>query len=597
MASITLSNTLLLVGAILVLIGVFSSLVAQRFGAPLLLVFLVIGMLAGQDGLLGLTFDDYQLTYMIGSLALAIILFDGGLRARFSRMRGAMVPAALLSTLGVIITAGVTAVGAWLLLPLNWPEALLVGAIVGSTDAAAVFFLLRAGGIQLRPRVAATLEVESGTNDPVAVFLTLVLVEILLAPGERFGATVLIMLAQQAVLGTLLGVAGGYFGVWLLNRMALPGGLHSLFVVSGAVFVFALASVTGGSGFLAVYLAGLVMGNQPVRAMPSIVSFHDTATWLAQIIMFLVLGLLVTPSELIRYLVPAIAVAAVLILIARPLAVWLCLAPFGFHRRDKTFIAWVGLRGAVSVFLAAIPMLSGVPNAEIFFNTAFFVVLISLLVQGWSIRTAARRLRVTVPRTTVPVRRVELDLPGQLDYEMVAYPIVEDSPVLHGRRLPPWVRPVFIIRENQILEPGIAGHLVAGDYAYFLAPPGRVERLDQVFAAPADQSLAANQSVACRGDASMGELADSWHLDIGDDVRALTVGEWLAHALPRPIRPGDQLIIDHAWLVVSDVDGEEITRVELFFRDPMDGWYPQAMKHPRLGPPIRAFRRWLDRRR
>ncbi len=387
MASIGFVDTVLMFGALLIAIGILSSLVATRFGAPLLLVFLVIGMLVGEDGPGGLAFGDYQLTYLIGSVSLAIILFDGGLRTRVRAARGAFRPAVLLATVGVLVTTGLTGLVAVYLLKLSLLQGLLVGATIASTDAAAVFFLLRAGGMQLKRRVGATLEIESGTNDPIALFLVLFLTEAVLSGGSGLGWPLLGDLAGQAAIGGVIGVGGGLAIAWCLNKLDLPSGLHPPFVVTMAVLIYGVSANLHGSGFLAVYLAGLVVGNRPVRAFPAVLSFHDAATWLCQIVMFLVLGLLVSPERLIDVLVPALGVAAFLIVFGRPLAVWLCLTPFGFSRREKLFVSWVGLRGAVSIFLAAVPTLAGVPHADVYFNIAFVVVLVSLIVQGWTITT------------------------------------------------------------------------------------------------------------------------------------------------------------------------------------------------------------------
>ena len=384
-------NIGILLGALLVLAGIMSSLVAMRFGAPLLLVFLAVGMLAGEAGPGGIKFDDVRITYVVGSIALALILFDGGLRTRFVVFRNVMAPAVTLATAGVLLTAALTAPVAKYALGMTWWEALLVGAVVSSTDAAAVFFLVHAGGLRLRPRVGATLEVESGSNDPFAVLLTIILVEVLLV-GDRSWQHLLAMLAEQAVLGTVLGILGGRAVVFVLNRLGLAQGLHAPFVTTSALVIFGLASAVHASGFLAVYLAGLVVGNRPTRAHNTVVVFLDAVTWLAQIVMFVLLGLLVWPQRLIESLWPALAVAAALMLVARPAAVFLCLSPFDFSWRERTFIAWVGLRGAVGIFLASIPLLVGLPNAYLYFDIAFVVVLTSLLIQGWTIASAARRL-------------------------------------------------------------------------------------------------------------------------------------------------------------------------------------------------------------
>src|SRR6266576_3086324 len=274
MASLDTVSIGILFGALLVLAGILSSLVAMRFGAPLLLVFLIVGMLAGEEGPGGIRFDDVRTTYVVGSIALALILFDGGLRTRFATFRNVLAPAVMLATLGVLITAALTAPAAKYLLGMSWVEALLVGAVVASTDAAAVFFLVHAHGLRLRPRVGAILQVESGSNDPFAVLLTILLVEFLTV-GDRSWQHVAWVLAEQAILGTILGILGGRAIVFVLNRLGLAQGLHAPFVTTSALVIFGLASSVHASGFLAVYLAGLVVGNRPMHAHSPVVVFLD----------------------------------------------------------------------------------------------------------------------------------------------------------------------------------------------------------------------------------------------------------------------------------------------------------------------------------
>src|SRR6202166_2104072 len=394
MASLDTVSIAILLGSLLVLVGILSSLLALRFGAPLLLVFLVVGMLAGEGGPGGLKFDDVRTAYTVGSVALALILFDGGLRTRVATFRNVLVPAVTLATVGVLITTLLTAPIAKFVLGISWIQALLIGAVVASTDAAAVFLLINAGGLRLRSRVRATLEVESGTNDPFAVFLTLLLVEFMLV-GDQGWSHALVTFLRDTVLGCIIGVAGGRIITLVLNRLALPQGLHAPFVGVSALVVFASANAVHASGFLAVYLAGLVVGNRQTRAHNSVVVFLDAVTWLAQIVMFVMLGLLVWPQRLADSLLGAVAVALVLMLVARPAAVFLCLAPFNFQWREKLFISWVGLRGAVAIFLASIPLLVGLPARYLFFDVAFVVVLSSLLVQGWTVAFAARKLDIS----------------------------------------------------------------------------------------------------------------------------------------------------------------------------------------------------------
>lgn len=560
MEAIDLSNTALLLGAGLIVAGILSSLIATRFGAPILLMFLAVGMLAGEDGPGGLRFSDYRLTYLIGSLALAIILFDGGLRTRFLHVRKAVAPATVLATVGVLITAGLTgAFGAWAL-SLGTQQGFLIGAVVASTDAAAVFFLLRSGGLQLRSRVGALLELESSVNDPVAVFLTVATVSVIAAggAGETF-LHVIIDLGREAVLGTLVGLGGGFGIVLLLNRVQLPGGLAPLLAVSGGVFVFGLAATVGGSGFLAAYVAGLVLGNRPVRAFAGILSLHDAVTWLAQIIMFLALGLLVSPHQMLGVAVPGLMIAVFLIFVARPLAVWLCLWPFGFNSRERLFVGWVGLRGAVSIFLASIPTLSGLPNSHIYFNVAFFVVLISLSLQGSTIKRAARRLGQALPRTGYPITRTEVDLPGQHNVEMIGYPVGNESRVLSMTKLPEWAKLTLVVREGHILEPVVAGALKPGDYAYLLAPELKAHSLDSVFAPATERrGLDLEGEFAIRGDAPIDKLEEFYGLGSSADQRSKTVAELFAEHFDKAPEIGDSLQIGASQLIVREMAGDDV---------------------------------------
>jgi cell volume regulation protein A len=564
MASLDSISIGILFGSLLVLAGILSSLVALRFGAPLLLAFLAVGMLAGEAGPLGIKFDDVELTYTAGSVALGLILFDGGLRTRFQTFRNVIGPAGMLSTVGVLVTATLTVPAAVLTLGLSWTEALLMGAVVASTDAAAVFFLLHARGLRLRPRVNATLEVESGINDPFAIFMTLVLVEILLF-GSKPWPEIVILLAREAILGGLIGYAGARAVVWVLNKLDLPQGLHAPFVATGALVIFALAQTAHGSGFLAVYIAGLVVGNSSTRARNTVIVFLDAATWLAQIAMFVLLGLLAWPHRLADAVLPGLAVAAALMLIARPGAVFLCLAPFPFSLREKLFISWVGLRGAVSVFIASIPLLVGLPKAHLYFDVGFIVVLVSLLVQGWTIAPAARRLGVSFPRSDPLPRRVELDLPGQLEQEIVGYPLRANSPYLRRGLLPSWARPTLVVRDEEIFSPAEADPVRVGDYLYLLAPPEKAPALDRFFvdmpppSAP-DPRLLGDFFVA--GDVTLGALGEIYGITIGDDA-AVSLADHFAARLKRTPRQGDVLPLGTIALVAHRVADGRVTSVGL----------------------------------
>lgn len=568
MESLQAINLYLLIGALLVLAGIASSLLARRFGAPLLLIFLVLGMLLGENGPGGIQFDNYRVTYLIGSLALALILFDGGIRTRLTQLRGTLLPSTLLASVGVVLTAMLTALAAMPLLRLDWIEAMLLGAMVASTDAAAVFFLLRTGGLQLQRRSHATLELESGSNDPVAVFLTVLLTGWLAADHRVEAGGFALALLQQAGIGGLAGVAGGLLLAQALNRLALPAGLHPWLAMGGAVLVFAFANLLGGSGFLAVYIAGVIVGNRKVRAIANVQAVQDAATWMAQMVMFLVLGLLVTPRQLLDVLWPALGVAAFLMFVARPASVWLCLLPFGYRKGEVAFIAWVGLRGAVGIFLASIPMLAGLPDATLYFNVAFVVVLASLLVQGWTLAPAARLLRVALPRKEGRTRRIELDLPGQLELEMVGYRVAGDAAILGGAPLPGWARPAMIVRKGVVHLPHEGLQLQPGDYAYFLAPPGDVYRLDWLFADRSEAREAEQElfgAFTLPGNVPLGELAAFYGLS----VPAKYAGYSAAHLFDQRFdgRPqiGDRLALGPALLVVRSLKDERVSQVGIKF--------------------------------
>lgn len=406
----------LLAASLLVFFSVLAGLLSARAGFSFLLVFLLAGILAGEDGPGGIVFDDINLSFWVGNVALAVILLDGGLRTDFATFRTGLRPALLLATVGVVMSAGLTGLGAWWLLDLDWRLAMLLGSIVGSTDAAAVFALLRSSRVRLNERVAATLEIESGMNDPMAVYLTIAFIGIALAhaSGTQAGSgadawlAALRTLAQQFGIGGAAGLAGGFAMAALLGRtyprLAQPGGspggggILALLCVSLGLAVFAATTWVGGSGFLAVYVMGVTARARARGAVAPALSALDGYAWLSQASMFLLLGLLLTPREMLPSLGPALGVAAFLMLVARPLTVWLCLKPFHFEPREVLYIAWVGLRGAVPIVLAVFPLMAGVPGARTLFNVAFVVVLASLLLQGSTIALGARLLGLNLPQ-------------------------------------------------------------------------------------------------------------------------------------------------------------------------------------------------------
>ncbi|MFT7775896.1 potassium/proton antiporter [Roseateles sp.] len=387
--------------AALVLIAIAGALYSHRLGLSHLLVFMVVGMLAGVDGPLGLPFDSHRLAASVGNLAVALILFDGGLRTRWVDVRRGMLPASLLATLGVAATAVMVAGIARVVLDLPWAGGLLLGAAVSSTDAAAVFAQFSASRLQLAPRLGATIEVESAMNDPMAMVLTLGLIAWLTPLGQAGElrvaglADMLRLLGEQLGIGLAVGAAGGLTAAWWVRRLPIADdhdGLTALLLAALGFLLFAVTNRSGGSGFLAAYLAGLLLRHRAGRVATLGLPGLNGYTWLAQAVLFLLLGLLVTPHEVWRLIGPALLVAAGLMFIARPAAVLLCLAPLGFDWRSQCFVAWSGLRGAVPIVLAIYPVLADLPDGWRCFDVAFVVVLLSLLVQGPTLAPLARLL-------------------------------------------------------------------------------------------------------------------------------------------------------------------------------------------------------------
>lgn len=564
------ASQLILFTALLFLISILASAWSPRLGVPLLLVFLIVGMLAGEDGLGGIHYDDVESAYLIGTLALAVILFDGGLRTDVATFRVALRPAIVLATAGVVVTAAVCGLGAVWILDLSWIEGLLIGAIVGSTDAAAVFSLLHARGLTLKSRVAATLEIESGINDPMAIFLTITLVE-LLASGETPSGWLLpVLFAWQMGMGAAIGIIGGRILAYGVARLVLNPGLYPLLALFGGLFIYGLAAVLNASGFLAVYLAGLVVGNRVTRGLHNIQRFHDGMAWLAQISLFLILGLLVTPSELLPYAGGALLIALALMFVARPFAIWLCLSPFRFNWREQSFIAWVGLRGAVPIVLAMFPWAAGLEQWHDYFNITFFIVLVSLLLQGWTVAPAARLLKLEVPSSSARVQRVELGIPGQEDYEIVGYKLAADSPALdvsaEELRLPGDCKLFCILRTAKPLEPAEAGALRVHDQVYLLARPSVLAALDKLLVGEREPERLGEQAFfgefVINPRARLAELGALYGFDVPPEHADWSIARYIHSKFPRPV-VGDRVRLGQVEFVVREMQGSRVTKVGL----------------------------------
>ena len=549
-----------LVGTALVLASAFSSLLAFRFGAPLLLLFLGIGLFAGTDGL-GIEFDNADTAYYVGSIALALILFDAGFGTPFHALKQAAAPAMALGTLGVIITASIVAVAAHFLMQFDWITAFLLGSIVGSTDAAAVFFLLRAGNTEIRERVRSTLEIESGSNDPIAIFLTLSLVKVL-ALGAAVEPSVLLFdiatgFLKEMLIGSLIGVTGGYLMSRIVEKIDIDRGLLPILVLALSLMVFGFAGFAHGSGFVAVYVAGVVAGNANLRSAPAIKRFQDGLSWLAQIIMFLMLGLFATPSQFLPILLPAILIAVTLIFIARPVATAVSLIPFRYSKAETAFLSWVGLRGAVSILLALAPLLYDVPQGRTLFNIAFIVVMVSLIVQGWTVLPLARRLGLVIPHRIGPVDKVELELPGAAHHELLAYRIVEGSPVARTGRIPRWARPSLVIRDGRSMQFQYAGRPKAGDHVYIFVSDKYPRLLDRLFASKAPVAADDADFFGAFGIDPLrpaGELAAAYGVNVTEAEAKVTIAQFMVDRLGGRVEYADRLPLGDIELIVRDLD-------------------------------------------
>lgn len=491
-------DTILAGAAVLLLLSVLASKISDRFGIPALVLFLGIGMLAGSDGLGGIYFDNPQLAQSLGTIALIVILYSGGLDTPWKEIRRVLPEGISLATVGVAATALLAGLFAHYILGVSVYEGILVGVIISSTDAAAVFALLRSRGVLLKPKVKSLLELESGSNDPMAIFLTVSVAQMLLDPNLSWWG-LLPKLLQQMLFGLAAGVLMGRLLLWLVNRLRLGNlSLYPLLTLGAVFLVFSLTNLAGGSGFLAVYVTGLIMGRADFIHKRSLLRFYDSMAWLNQIVMFLMLGLLVFPSRLVQVWAPALGIAVFLMLAARPLSVLLALLPFRYKLSEKVFISWVGLRGAVPIILAVYPRMMGLPNSDLIFNIVFFVVISSVLLQGTTIPLAARLLRVEAPPADAPAYPIELapgvEWEGVLREAAVGQGSWAVGRAIYELGLPEQYLVVLVARGTEFVIPTGGVTLQAGDKLLGLARPEAHSEVEDLLRRPALDESEENES-------------------------------------------------------------------------------------------------------
>ena len=560
-------NTLFLIISLLLFISVIASRVSTRFGMPLLLVFLGVGMLAGDEGLGGIRFDSFAGANMIGQLALAVILLDGGLRTKSDSFRLALKPAAVLASWGVLATVGLLGAFATFFLGVDWKMGLLMAAIVGSTDAAAVFSLMRSSGVRLNSRILATLELESGCNDPMAILLVSALIGLIMNPAETGAAQMLTLLAKQLGLGLLFGYLAGKALARILERISLAEGLYAILIASGGLLVFATTNLLGGSGFLAVYLAGVFIGNSRNSSTEHVLNVMDGLAWLAQATMFLVLGLLVSPVRLLENWANALVIAAFLILVARPLAVWTSLKFFRYNPREVAYISWVGLRGAVPVTLAITPLMVGVPDALKLFDVAFAVVILSLLIQGTTIPFFARLLKVVLPPKPEPLSQREIWLADKLAVSLQSFKVEagSDAENSHPSAM---TRDRFsdgqifaLLRGDQTVAVLPSTQMQAGDVVWFILDEKLGDDFAKQFAAAGSEERSFFGAFNLNPDAVVGDLAEVYGLPVGEGERGLRLDELFRERFGDMPVAGDRIDLNGFEITVKELDNKARIRL------------------------------------
>ncbi|MDL4843081.1 potassium/proton antiporter [Aquibacillus sp. LR5S19] len=474
----SINNTILLV-AILLIVGVLTTKFSARLGLPSLVFYIIVGMILSNF----IYFDNASLTQLFGILALIVILFEGGMQSSWKDLKTVIKPSISLATIGVLFTTLIIGICAKMILDVSWLEGMLFGAIVGSTDAAAVFAVI--GTKNIKRRLVSTLEAESGTNDPMAVFLTIAFITLIQNPDSNI-LSISLSFFWQMGFGLITGLLMGKLTVWSINKINLDSsGLYPILALAFAISTYSFTSLFNGSGFLAVYTMALLVGNADLTFRHSIFRFNEGFAWMMQILMFILLGLLVFPSQLSEIFWQGVLLSLMLMLIARPIGVFLSTFKMGFTLKDKIFISSAGLKGAVPIVLATYPMLAGIENSQLIFNVVFFVVLTSALIQGISISPLASILGLSGGEKLTSPHSLELVSMGQSSSEIIEIQVKENSVVINKTlleiKLPKHTLITAIIRADQVLTPTGNTEILEGDILYVLAPKSKRKQVNHAF--------------------------------------------------------------------------------------------------------------------
>ncbi|MCR5083944.1 MAG: potassium/proton antiporter [Succinivibrionaceae bacterium] len=561
-------NYVFFIGGLLLAVSVLASKVSSLMGTPLLLLFLAIGMMSGEDGIIiQIDYSDYTSAYLISNLMLALILLDGGLRTNFGTFRAVATESLVLATVGVAVTSAVIGAVVHFACGLSVLQSLLIGSIVGSTDAGAVFSLL--GGVNLKDKVSSTLQIESATNDPMAILLTTTMLALVTGQAKD-PASIAMFFVTQFGLGIVLGISFGVFGRFLVATLNLSQGLYSLFIYGVGMVGFAVTSALYGSGFLEIFIFGMIVGNQRVRAIGYILPFGEGLTYFAQITLFLLLGLLVTPHEMLDYAYPGVVTAAAMVLLARPLAVFLCIRPFfaRYSTRDLLFISWVGLRGSVPIVLAIYPVMAGLEDSQLYFNVAFIVVIISLLVQGVGVMPMARLFRCVAPAVSTPINKSQVGISLSDDYELYNYRVMKDSmqgAALRNFRFPSRTQIAAVFRDGHMLKATGDSRLEKEDIVSIIGHDADEPLLNSIFSQdrPQKRPLPYKGDAIYKGATLMRDLRRDLGLELTSFETGMSLSEFMSYHIGGFPQLGDSVDLMTVKFTVVELEGDLVSKAGL----------------------------------